>query len=346
MVNITLGIAFQSASRDEISNSPALTLTLPRRTLSEDHRKSYIQAVHCLLEKPPLTSKKILPGVTNRFEDFLGDHILQTNTNHFVGHFYPWHRLLIWSYEQEIRNCGFDGAQPYWDWALDANSLDDLLSSPIWDPTTGFGGNGAYVSGSIENPEPGIPVTAKNLPFSMDDRSGGGCLPNGPFSNMSFHMGPGYSTAYNPQCVRRDFVPSIFLPFAHPDSVARGMAQPDFGSFSQLTESTMHGAGHPGIGGLYGTLTDVWASPGDPLFFLHHANLDRAWWSWQNRNLTARLHDISGPLFPNDYANAQGRNVTLNDKVHVGSTVNVTLPIKEIMDIHNDLLCYTYDSLY
>lgn len=45
-------------------------------------------------------------------------------------------------------------------------------------------------------------------------------------------------------------------------------------------------------------MEDQNASPGDPIFFLHHANLDRLWWRWQQANLTARLTDMSGPLIP------------------------------------------------
>lgn len=37
-----------------------------------------------MLEKPALTSKVDLPGARNRFEDFMGDHIRQTNDTHFV----------------------------------------------------------------------------------------------------------------------------------------------------------------------------------------------------------------------------------------------------------------------
>jgi tyrosinase len=37
----------------------------------------------------------------------------------------------------------------------------------------------------------------------------------------------------------------------------------------------MHAAGHFSIGGDGG---DVFSSPNDPAFFLHHAMVDRVWW--------------------------------------------------------------------
>ena len=41
-------------------------------------------------------------------------------------------------------------------------------------------------------------------------------------------------------------------------------------------------------------MSNVYSSPGDPLFYMHHTYLDKLWWQWQNGNLSARLTDISG----------------------------------------------------
>ncbi|KAF4840646.1 Tyrosinase-like protein orsC [Colletotrichum siamense] len=323
--------------------SPRMLAT--RRSLSVAERTSYLKAVKCMLRKPALTSKVDLPGVQNRFEDFMGDHIRQTNDTHFVGLFYPRHRLLVWAYEQEIRACGFRGAQPYWDWSLDSGSAEDFFNSPVFDTKTGFGGNGEFLPFNTSGLSPLLPITDGKVPSAIADRSGGGCVHDGPFANMTIHMGPGPSTAYKAQCVRRDFVPSNFMASASVEAVSTGMDYADFGSFTRQTELTVHGAGHVGVGGLYGVLTDAWASPGDPLFYLHHANMDRLWWSWQSKNLSTRLREISGPIVANDWLNEKGRNVTLDDIVFVGTTVNVTMPIRDVMDIRKSL-GYVYDKLY
>jgi tyrosinase len=42
-------------------------------------------------------------------------------------------------------------------------------------------------------------------------------------------------------------------------------------------------------------MLDPFNSPGDPLFYLHHAWMDKLWWDWQFRDLENRLADISGP---------------------------------------------------
>lgn len=45
-------------------------------------------------------------------------------------------------------------------------------------------------------------------------------------------------------------------------------------------------------------MMDIVSSPGDPIFFLHHAWLDKIWWRWQSQDLAARLYAIDGPNKP------------------------------------------------
>ncbi|KNZ72281.1 hypothetical protein J132_04075 [Termitomyces sp. J132] len=82
---------------------------------------------------------------------------------------------------------------------------------------------------------------------------------------------------------------------------------------------------------------DTYSSPGDPLFYLHHANLDRLWWKWQRIDPSTRLYQISGrstqiPPY---------RKVTLNTTLPTG-TFGQSIQIHHVMDIGNKLLCYTY----
>jgi tyrosinase len=41
-------------------------------------------------------------------------------------------------------------------------------------------------------------------------------------------------------------------------------------------------------------MLDPIASPGDPIFYLHHTWLDKVFWEWQALNLTTGLTDIGG----------------------------------------------------
>lgn len=74
----------------------------------------------------------------------------------------------------------------------------------------------------------------------------------------------------------------------------------------------------------------------DPLFFLHHANLDRIWWNWQAKSLSTRLTEISGPT------TYQGSTqVTLAWNLVMGA-LGSTLPIKSVMDVRAYPMCYNY----
>ena len=42
-------------------------------------------------------------------------------------------------------------------------------------------------------------------------------------------------------------------------------------------------------------MSDPIASPGDPIFYLHHTWLDKVFWDWQSADLPARLEDIGLP---------------------------------------------------
>ena len=50
-------------------------------------------------------------------------------------------------------------------------------------------------------------------------------------------------------------------------------------SFRLELEAPLHNTVHRWVGG--DMMTDM--SPNDPVFFLHHANIDRIWFNWQRR---------------------------------------------------------------
>lgn len=56
-------------------------------------------------------------------------------------------------------------------------------------------------------------------------------------------------------------------------------ASTSFGSFQRRLEA-VHGTVHIAVGGGTGTMSSA-SSPADPIFYLHHANVDRLWHQWQ-----------------------------------------------------------------
>ena len=125
------------------------------------------------------------------------------------------------------------------------------------------------------------------------------------------------------------------------------MTFPDFGTWEFITDTqTFHPGGHWAVGGLYGTMTDTYCSPADPIFYLHHSNMDRAWWSWQTRDLPKREKEISGPLIFFDYQNLLAGNATLDTDVWVGPANRVEFKAADLLHIRKGPLCYAYDVLY
>ncbi|KAF2492345.1 Di-copper centre-containing protein [Lophium mytilinum] len=311
------------------------------RTLSKVEKARYLEAVQCFLVKPAITPKSDAPGVVSRYDDIVATHVLQTFSIHYVGHFLPWHRWFTGVYEKSLRDeCGYSGAQPYWDWTIDAKHASDWTKSPVFDPVDGFGKNG-----------PLIPVNQSD-PFEVPGRTGGGCVADGAFQNMTVRMGPHDSVSGNPRCLSRDLSPYFAGRYLGMNQTRLTLSQPDFGWFDKVVEggpsfdaSGVHGGGHYGVGGTYGQMGDLYASPADPIFWMHHANLDRVWWSWQVRDLSKRLRDISGPINLMDYNNTLGGNVTLDFQMSVGVNAK-NVSVRDTMDIMGGVLCYSYDKLY
>jgi tyrosinase len=87
-------------------------------------------------------------------------------------------------------------------------------------------------------------------------------------------------------------------------------------------------------------MRNVWSSPNDPVFFMHHAQLDRIWALWQSLN-SSYLYDMGGPVYPNGTG-----HTTLDYPVRMMEEIAPQVPIREVMDTLNrntqGILCYEY----
>jgi tyrosinase len=132
-------------------------------------------------------------------------------------------------------------------------------------------------------------------------------------------------------------------------------------------EGNPHAGGHNGVGG---EMRNAISSPGgnvsflpsptatsprplfsgllkdsfshlDPLFYLHHAFLDRVWWQWQQRDLPARLRDIAGYTTQSEPATGWV-DATLNDELNMFGIIP-NAKVRDVMDIRGGgRLCYDY----
>ncbi|KAH8724370.1 monooxygenase [Phaeosphaeriaceae sp. PMI808] len=294
-------------------------------------KKSYLDAVLCLASK---SAKSNISGTVHRYDDHVAVHNNQTPSIHWVGHFILWHRYFVATYEKALRDeCGYTGGQPYWDWSLDAKpnnpNSTSIFQADVFNPEHGFGGNGDFIK-----------PTPEQNPLNITGGTGGGCVKDGPFVSSNFMLN--FPTR---DCLKRDFVPWIMNTLSDAALVQEVLEQKDYTSFARVIEKVptfdqrnIHGGGHFGIGGVLGTIGNAANSPGDPLFYLHHGNLDHVLWLWQQKDLSTRLDQVGGPVEPFDYG---GKNVTLGFEINMGALAgNATL--KELLDTKGGTLCYTY----
>jgi tyrosinase len=104
-----------------------------------------------------------------------------------------------------------------------------------------------------------------------------------------------------------------------------------FWSATGRLEQSPHNDVHNAVGGPTGWMSDPQTAAQDPIFWLHHANIDRLWWLWQN---------LPGRSNPND-ANWLNRSFPFCD-------INgnpVTIAAFQIQNIVTQLN-YDYDTLF
>ncbi|KJK76587.1 hypothetical protein H634G_08175 [Metarhizium anisopliae BRIP 53293] len=309
--------------------------------LSAGQRREYIKAVRCLQSKP--ATPPAGPART-RFEQFVLAHADQSLLIHFSGLLLPWHRYFLSLYEKALRDeCGYQGHQPYWDWS---RSAADPLNASIFDGTdTSLGSNGKAIPHAginLTNPVGPPPVSF----FLRPAGSGGGCV-SGPFENLTLHLdgsNAGASTPLKlrdrPRCLTRDFSwPILDESNSYPRVLDLIINSSDIHSFLSAVEAPdgVHPGGHLFIGG---DSLNLFTSPNEPLFYLHHAMLDRVWAIWQSRDWSARQNALDGTLTAQNYP--PSANATVDDDMMVGN-LGASRRIGEVMSTVGGYLCYVYD---
>lgn len=191
---------------------------------------------------------------------------------HGSWYFLPWHRAYLLSFELIVRAAIADLGGPE-DWAL-----------PYWNYSYGGGAGRANVPPAF---------TAHRLPDGTDNplyvaRRYGGSVPA---DLAGVEAAVTTSRAYTPEGSVPPSIQGPFTPFAGPGTGHGGEAG--------LLESTPHNKVHDVIGGhavdaagnrVSGLLATTATAGLDPLFWLHHANIDRVWQVWRQRD-PAHNHD-------------------------------------------------------
>lgn len=240
---------------------------------------------------------------------------------HQQGYFLPFHRLILHAHETLLREeCGYRGAQPYWDESPEAGNF---TSSSVFSATTGFGGDGSREAGTVT-------WTLGVIHHSA------GCIIDGPFKDYRLRIGPGMDNQEH--CISRS-ISNTASRGSSIENVIQCMNMKNFATAWPCLERNPHHGGHRGVGG---EMWNPYSSPGDPLFYLHHAWLDKLWWDWQSRNLGVRVLDITGRKKMSD-------SVATKDVVALGDVLNMmgvvpNATVRDVMDLNGRRLCVEYEA--
>ncbi|KAH7304751.1 hypothetical protein B0I35DRAFT_454600 [Stachybotrys elegans] len=308
VATISVATALPSVSRARQAGCSSPEIRKSWNDANDAERGAYLDAAVCLTTKP----SRLGHTGTTIHDDFAWVHNKLFRDIHGVAAFLPWHRLFVQAYEAALRTeCGYPGSAMYWDWVRD--SAAPSLAS-VWDPVTGFGGNGSSTDGSF-------------------------CVRDGPFANLQLAY---WNNDTTPHCLKRQWLdvqgptPEM-LGIAYSQAIVTDVfTNTDFLSFHGSLESRPHAAVHAGISGYNGDMGPA-TSPNDPIFFLHHTQVDRLWWLWQQESET-RVYDYAGNVDP-DYLG--DLDATLDDTLELLG-LGPDRTVREMMDAGSSDLCYGY----
>ncbi len=197
---------------------------------------------------------------------------------HSTWYFLPWHRLYLGYFEQIVRQTVADLGGPA-DWAL-----------PYWNYNNGASSRKLPDAFTEQNLPDGSPN-----PLREANRDHGN---NGqPFLNA-------LNLSLKPAFAETQFEASAGDPgFGGPVTAFRHTSGP-FGAL----ENQPHNQVHVEIGGL---MSDPDTAALDPIFWLHHANIDRLWQAWIDlSNMNQNPSANNWLSFSFDFRNVAGKAVT------------------------------------
>ncbi|XP_014789836.1 hemocyanin G-type, units Oda to Odg, partial [Octopus bimaculoides] len=162
--------------------------------------------------------------------------------HHGMATFPHWHRLLTLNFENGLRRNGYDGGIPYWDWLNPISALPNLVAEEEYTDVNGENHINPFFSGSID------------------------------------HIGKTTSRAPSADL----FIQPKFGEFTSlTNEVIFALEQEDFCSFEVQFEIA-HNHIHALVGGTEPySMSSLEFTAYDPIFLLHHSNVDRIWAIWQ-----------------------------------------------------------------
>ena len=356
-----------------VSNMSAMANTLVRKNvvdLTQEEKSAYVNALKTLQTTIPDGS------TISIYDQFLVIHVTTmgflrsdavgpatgADAAHNNAAFLPWHREFLFQFEQALRSVEPMVTIPYWDWT-DASAIEVIFDENFLGP------NG---EGSIETPL---------------GRFQGGPVVSGPFSeaegwvlNPDIHINPMTGESLGTSLLRYVQLPPADVYPLSQQEIDQLLSIDEYDLFSRALEgsisvdqqgnissgSFLHNYIHGLVGGVVvdtntdpstihrlGTMS-VHSSPYDPVFWLHHSNVDRLWAEWQEDGHGGSdfypsdgqpfSHNLDDPMWPWDGGLSIPGNLDDGDLLSllpVQALDNILTPF-DTLDIKD--YGYTYDT--
>ena len=228
---------------------------------------------------------------------------------HLGPAFLPWHREYLRRFERALQAIDPSVSLPYWDWTVDRTPAASLWRAAF------LGGNGV---GSRQQVTSGPFAFATGAwPLTVVDPG-----ESDPFLKRAFGTMGALPTK------RQVAAALTVVPY---DAVPWSVDSDPAGSFRNRLEVAIHNRAHMWVGGSMMAAS----SPNDPVFWLHHGNIDRLWAVWQAR------HRNQGYLPPSGTAGAPAGHGLDEPMPPWAGEPNAPTP-RGVLDHH--ALGYAYDD--
>jgi tyrosinase len=168
---------------------------------------------------------------------------------HHTWYFLPWHRALLYFFERSLQDLEPAASLAWWDWSTDRSHRE------------------------------GIPAAFRRTPARINlNPLATGPVPLSPEDLVRFRSAPDNSGSLSLGALPwtlRDPAPPDELPTLA--TVRRALTARSYTDFSLLVES-IHAGVHTWVGGAMSLIS---VASYDPIFYAHHAMIDRLWYVWQ-----------------------------------------------------------------
>ena len=235
--------------------------------LTNDEINRLVTAVNALKQPDPVTGVSVhdqfvaVHGAVMRIEvTFQSGQTQTTNMAHWNIGFCPWHRQYLLAFERALQTIDISVTLPYWDW--DDPAASHTLFSDGFAGSLGPSGGPADVVDGRFAPFPITPALAE-------------------IWGTPLTRGGGLDLSWPPTVGAIAWLENLRFSASgtHPLWIFWRLLEAGWPNLLTAT----HNAGHNYVGGHMGG--DF--SPNDPVFWFHHANVDRIWARWQQNYLAA-----------------------------------------------------------